>query len=440
MKKKSSIPHGSPHQHRQRLSNLIKGLKNAEGKVIYNGYQYDLNAVHPELNYKDLIQQITGMEDSAFHRYFDPVIQNNTAYSSSGKTLSEPAKFIHTIRPYLTIDGGAESQKNSLLEKGALSLENHKPVKPGYEEVYSNVGSVPVVTAEAVPKNISEIYNQYFEKLQREVWSILIFPQNILQSLLSIQMNFTRYISDFKNEYDNDYKFDESFILTYVNLITVYTETLKSSPSSKTILPGIKNLKTTESLSESTKVYREKFNDRVSALKFTEIPTDVLINARYELMWQAHTDKFDYSDWPNELKALMLIINIEEASIISLIMHLNAYLIKETKFIIESSSDGKLPIHLHRELSFSDLFTILIEYQLDDLDSIFDGNLRNIISGPIHRIPIFDLSKVESLQPRINEQITRVLTKLYLRKIYMDLVNTNKISSYEWISNHLSSL
>ncbi len=423
MSSKKNVPRGSFQVQRERLASLINALKSAKGEITYEGIKYDLQGKSPALNYKTFILQATDMSEGEYYKYFHPDIENNSSYSSSGKAFKEPGKVIHTIRPYLTIDGDRRSKNNSLIENGSLGVKNHKPEKPKLGEVQSLGGPVAVFSNKKhEPENIGQYYYQFIASLQSGLGGIFSNSTDTLNEF-SNNGNFGKYIKAFYSNEESVYKIDESTLSVIGPIIGKYIEVLDTAPTEDIIHSICIGL----DLSENTKErldYLRNFVLGDENLKISDLPIEEQIDYRYELLWNEERESLDYKKWPVELKALLLIVNIEEYYFGVLIHSLSTYLLDETRFIIESSSDGISPNNLFNDFDFGKLFICLDEYQIDDLNKVFNNNFVNLISQPIHRHPEEQRAKLESHQNRVKKYIIKLLYAMYSRKIATDLANS----------------
>ncbi len=423
MSKKSPTPQGSPQVHRERLSTLIKALKETKGRLKYDGIDYDLQGNTSTLNYKSFIQDVTGMSEGAFKKYESPEIEKNTAYSESGKAFKEPAYFIHSVVPYLTIDGGPENRNNSLHIDGAFGFKNNRPQIPAELIVETTFGPVAIKsTKPIVLNNVSQYYYKHIDTICSNLLEVLFFPDKISEIWYCKLLQFGKYIDEFKNEPDTKY---EKIIPVYSSLLNVikkkYKDLLESVDSTESILPGYKDIKLKYSKKQLGLRYYKKFKLNISELNLSDFSNDELIDFRYELMWGAEYYNYEYKDWPVQLKSLMLIVNLEDSSYTVLLFGLVQYLVAHTRFSIVSSSDGIKPIHRHNDYNISGLTDLLNEYLIDDFDKIFSNNLLNLISRPIHINPSIDRAKPDSLLPKIESHIHILISKLYAEKIENDL-------------------
>ena len=177
MSKKSS---GSPQVHRERLSMLIKALKETKGEVNYEDKIYVLQGIKSNLNYKTFILDVTDMSESSFNQYFDPNIEQNSAYSNSGKTYKKPADIIHGIEPYLTIDGGPEDNTNSLDIDGAFSFKNNRPQMPADMTVETMLGPMTFKSNQPISQDkLSLQYYNYIDTMCSNLFELFVNPTKI---------------------------------------------------------------------------------------------------------------------------------------------------------------------------------------------------------------------------------------------------------------------
>ncbi len=439
MSSKKNVPRGSFQVQRERLASLIKALKSAKGEITYEGIKYDLQGKSPVLNYKTFILQATDMSEGEFYKYFHPDIENNSSYSSSGKTFKEPGNVIHTIRPYLTIDGDRRSQKNSLIVKGSLGVKNHKPEKPKLREVQSLGGPVAVFSNKKhEPENIGQYYYQFIVSLQTGLVELF---SNSTDTLNEFSKNrfFGKYIKAFYRNEDSEYKIEESTLSVIGPIVGKYIEVLDTAPTEDTIHSICIGLDFSDNSKERLD-YLRNFVLGDENLKISDLPIEELLDYRYELVWNAERESLDYKNWSNELKALLLIINIEEFNFFKLIFSLAGYLLNQTKFIIESSSDGISPNNLFNDYSLEKLLICLDKFQIDDLKKVFNNNFVNLISQPIHRHSVEQRSKLESHKNRVKKYIKNLLYAMYLEKIVTDHDNLeNNINGLSEVLSHLKN-
>ena len=439
MSKKSS---GSPQVHRERLSMLIKALKETKGEVNYRDKIYDLQGIKSNLNYKTFILDVTDMSESAFNKYFDPKIEQNSAYSTSGKTFKEPADFIHSIMPYLTIDGGPEDRTNPLHIDGAFSFKNNRPQMPDDITIETDFGPVALRANQPINQDkLSLQYYNYIDSVCSNLFELFVNPTKISEIFPSEQLQYGKFIDEYKNEPNSEFKIIVPVFLPLSSTIYKrYQDLLYSEEVTESILPGYKGTIHSHSSKQLGESYKNKFKVQIKDLNLSDYSVDELIDYRYELMWVAKNFNYEYEDWSPELKSLMLIVNLEESSFIKLVLGLSLFLLAHTKFTIVSSSDGIKPIYRNNDYSLSELTDVLNKYQIDSLEKDFTDNLRNLISKPIQLITVIERAKSDSLQPQLVSHIHTLLLKLYSEKIDKDFNSSEKNKNSELLLKVLSEI
>ncbi|HCI69481.1 MAG TPA: hypothetical protein DHV30_02315, partial [Balneola sp.] len=185
---------------------LIKALKETKGEVNYRDKIYDLQGIKSNLNYKTFILDVTDMSESAFNKYFDPKIEQNSAYSTSGKTFKEPADFIHSIMPYLTIDGGPEDRTNPLHIDGAFSFKNNRPQMPDDITIETDFGPVALRANQPINQDkLSLQYYNYIDSVCSNLFELFVNPTKISEIFPSEQLQYGKFIDEYKNEPNSEF-------------------------------------------------------------------------------------------------------------------------------------------------------------------------------------------------------------------------------------------
>tara|TARA_R110000868_G_scaffold396971_5_gene669490 strand:+ start:4652 stop:5980 length:1329 start_codon:yes stop_codon:yes gene_type:complete len=441
MSKKSPIQPGSPQVHRERLIILIKALKEAKGKITYQGYTYDLQGKESDLDYKKFVLDVIGMTESAFNKYIGTDIEKISAYSTSGKTLKEQANFIHTIEPYLTIDGGREDRTNSLHIDGAFGFKNNRPQMPADKTFESKFGPMTIKATQSINQdNVSQHYFDYIDRVCKKLFIILFSPEKISEIFPYQVLPYGKFVDEYINEPDSKLEvIAPIFFRLNIIINKRYQDLLYLEEVTDSIPPGYKGMKQTHSDKQLWDRYKNKFKGPIKNLTLSDFTDDELIDFRYELLWAAKDFDYDYKDWPAELKSLMLIVNLEESSFMFLFFSLTMYLIAHTRFIITSSTDGIKPVFRTINISITELTDLLKEYQIDDFDKDFTKNSQNLLAKKIHLKPVIERAKSDSLNAKLESHIKALIFQLYSKKIEEDLNFVEKNNNMALIFKALSN-